>query len=118
MEAILEMLKNINWPDLGATLITVVAPITGVVIWLRKNIINIKVLKQDSDDINKELKLNKAMLKAQNGLTTEFSRLKREYNDTKSYINKEMNNIKSEMKIIIKEAVKEALMEETEDGRV
>lgn len=96
---VVETLKNVDWNTVGALGMTVVGTIVTVLLWFKRNIANIKQLKEDSLEVSTEIKTNKAILKNQNDLSSEFGRLKKEYIELKKEI--------KELKMLLIETKKE-----------
>lgn len=72
----IETIQAINWETVGLTLLGIVGTINGARIWLNRNIVNVKQLKEDGADLSTQVKYYKAMIKDNDSLRTEISNSK------------------------------------------
>ncbi len=108
-------LSTVNWETLGATVLSVMTVVGGVIVWLKKNFANIKQLKADGAEVSEQVKYFKAMLKDNAGLKNEISSSKRELNAMKIEFKRlsdkkdsEITSLKEDLKLAI-QTIKEGI---------
>ena len=113
-----EGLQAVNWETLGAQVLSLLTVVIGIVIWLKKNITNIKQLKADDAEVSEQVKYFRAMLKDNKGLKNEIAEskiamrdLKAEFKAMRDHKDSEINDLKQDLRLAI-ETIK-SMKEET-----
>lgn len=108
MDKIIELVSGIDWKHVGTTIVFIVTTVVTIILWIKRNLFNVKDLADRGALIKEKLKYDKANLKQQNAFIEEVVTLKKTVNVqerlTKEVINK-MLSLENKLDLLLQEKI-------------
>lgn len=73
-----EFIMSLDWKTIGGTVLVGLSTIGSVIVWFRKNIGDVRLLKQDAKSIAVEQMSSKALISSNKALITELGNFRRD----------------------------------------
>ena len=104
MNVLIDYIKNMNWENIGITVMGIVAMLSTVRVWYNKNIVDIKKISKEGLELTESIKYNKAQILSQNNLINELSHFKKTVHKQEKIIkgfNDKINTLEEKLDILV-----------------